>query len=93
MPIISHRLTAAWTAAASVMACSTLCTAVVYAEAAGLPDLSASVVIHADAPGATIYRHIYGQFAEHLGRGIYEGVWVGEHSKIPNVRADLEPMW
>src|SRR6201986_2575109 len=36
-------------------------------------------------PGAVIDRHIYGQFAEHLGRGIYEGIWVGENSKIPNI--------
>ena len=43
-----------------------------------------TVVIHADQPGARIDRHIYGQFAEHLGRGIYEGVWVGEDSPIPN---------
>jgi len=46
---------------------------------------AASVVIHADQPGPRIDRHIYGQFAEHLGHGIYEGVWVGEHSRIPNV--------
>lgn len=31
-----------------------------------------------------IDRRIYGQFAEHLGRGIYEGLWVGENSGIPN---------
>ena len=43
-----------------------------------------SAVIHADQPGPQIDRHIYGQFAEHLGRGIYEGVWVGENSPIPN---------
>ncbi len=48
--------------------------------------LGASVLIHTDQPGAKIDRHIYGQFAEHLGRGIEEGVWVGEHSAIPNVR-------
>ena len=48
--------------------------------------LSASAIIHMDQPGARIDRHIYGQFAEHLGRGIEEGVWVGEHSSIPNVR-------
>ena len=36
--------------------------------------------------GARIDRHIFGQFAEHLGRGIYEGVWVGPDSKIPNTR-------
>jgi alpha-N-arabinofuranosidase len=36
--------------------------------------------------GPKIDRHIFGQFAEHLGRGIYEGVWVGTDSKIPNTR-------
>ncbi len=45
-----------------------------------------TATIHADQPGAKIDRHIYGQFAEHLGRGIYEGVWVGPKSKIPNTR-------
>ncbi len=29
---------------------------------------------------------IYGQFSEHLGRGIYEGLYVGEDSPIPNVK-------
>jgi alpha-N-arabinofuranosidase len=28
--------------------------------------------------------NIYGHFAEHLGRCIYDGVWVGEDSPIPN---------
>ena len=28
---------------------------------------------------------IYGHFAEHLGRCIYGGIFVGEDSKIPNV--------
>ncbi|HEX3913595.1 MAG TPA: alpha-L-arabinofuranosidase C-terminal domain-containing protein [Steroidobacteraceae bacterium] len=46
----------------------------------------ASAVVHADQFGAKIDRHIFGQFAEHLGRGIEEGVWVGEHSPIPNIR-------
>ena len=31
-----------------------------------------------------IPREIYGQFAEHLGRCIYGGIWVGEDSEIPN---------
>ncbi len=44
------------------------------------------VSIQADKPGHTISRYLYGQFAEHLGRGIYEGVWVGENSSIPNTR-------
>ncbi len=37
-------------------------------------------------PGVPIDRHIFGQFAEHLGHGIYEGIWVGPESKIPNTR-------
>ena len=28
---------------------------------------------------------IYGHFSEHLGRCIYEGLYVGENSEIPNV--------
>lgn len=31
-----------------------------------------------------ISKYIYGQFAEHLGRCIYEGLYVGEDSEIPN---------
>jgi alpha-N-arabinofuranosidase len=36
--------------------------------------------------GAKIDRNIFGQFAEHLGSGIYEGIWVGPDSPIPNTR-------
>jgi alpha-N-arabinofuranosidase len=38
----------------------------------------------ADMPGAVINPNIYGHFAEHSGRCIYEGIWVGPRSKIPN---------
>src|SRR3990170_2255507 len=48
--------------------------------------VTATVTIHAEKPGPQISKHIYGQFAEHLGFGIYEGIWVGEDSKIPNTR-------
>jgi alpha-L-arabinofuranosidase len=44
------------------------------------------LTIQADKPGAVINRDIFGQFAEHLGTGIYGGVWVGKNSPIPNVR-------
>ena len=37
-------------------------------------------------PGAKIDRNLFGQFAEHLGHGVYEGVWVGPDSAIPNTR-------
>jgi len=33
-----------------------------------------------------IHKEIYGHFSEHLGRCIYEGIFVGEDSKIPNTR-------
>jgi len=36
--------------------------------------------------GAKIDRNIFGQFAEHLGHGVYEGIWVGPDSGIPNTR-------
>jgi alpha-N-arabinofuranosidase len=44
------------------------------------------LTIHADRPQGVIHRNIYGHFAEHLGRCIYEGIWVGEDSPIPNTR-------
>ncbi|WP_454828707.1 alpha-N-arabinofuranosidase [Pseudoxanthomonas wuyuanensis] len=43
-------------------------------------------MLRADQPGATVSRNLFGQFAEHLGFGIYGGIWVGEDSKIPNTR-------
>ena len=45
---------------------------------------SVELSIQADQPGPKISRFLYGQFAEHLGRGIYEGIWVGPDSPIPN---------
>jgi len=40
----------------------------------------------------TISPNIYGHFLEHIGGVIYDGVWVGEKSKVPNIdgiRKDL----
>ncbi|MDT7838890.1 alpha-N-arabinofuranosidase [Aquabacterium sp. OR-4] len=42
--------------------------------------------IQPDPPGPTIARQIYGQFAEHLGSGVYGGLWVGPDSPIANTR-------
>lgn len=53
---------------------------------------SLTAVINLDLPGARISRHIYGHFAEHLGRCIYGGFYVGEDSSIPNeggIRLDV----
>ena len=46
----------------------------------------ATLTIRAGEPGPKISRHIYGHFAEHLGRDIYDGLWVGPTSSIPNTR-------
>ena len=48
--------------------------------------LAATAVIRGDEDGGRISRHIYGHFAEHLGRCIYDGIWVGEDSAIANTR-------
>ncbi len=48
------------------------------------PATSATGEIHADRPGPRMNRQVFGQFAEHLGHGIYGGIWVGEKSAIPN---------
>ncbi len=34
--------------------------------------------------GPKISKYLYGQFSEHLGRGIYGGIYVGPDSDIPN---------
>ena len=53
---------------------------------------NATAVINLDIEGPTISRHLYGHFAEHLGRCVYGGFWVGEDSPIPNeggIRLDV----
>lgn len=48
--------------------------------------------INANKECSHIAPEIYGQFSEHLGRCIYEGIYVGEDSDIPNkngIRTDV----
>jgi alpha-L-arabinofuranosidase len=57
--------------------------------AAGLSALEAAqapahIEILPAEPIGTISPEIYGHFIEHLGGVIYDGVWVGPDSKIPN---------
>ncbi|GIE90775.1 alpha-N-arabinofuranosidase [Actinoplanes regularis] len=47
--------------------------------------MTIETVINVDLDGPRINRHVYGHFAEHLGRGIYGGFYVGEDSDVPNV--------
>jgi alpha-N-arabinofuranosidase len=59
----------------------------VVAHAAPAPaGEAASATLEADHPGATYDRHVFTQFAEHLGHGIYGGLWVGTDLTIPNTR-------
>jgi alpha-L-arabinofuranosidase len=58
--------------------------AAVAAPAAAAEKVQVSVDV--SRTGAKIDRNIFGQFAEHLGHGIYEGIWVGPDSTIPNTR-------
>ena len=44
------------------------------------------LVINADKKSGKINKNIYGHFSEHLGRCIYEGIFVGEDSSIPNIK-------
>jgi alpha-L-arabinofuranosidase len=65
----------------------TICLAVtVFCSAPAMAQSVTEGRIMADKPGPVISRHIYGQFSEHLGRSIYDGVWVGPDSSIPNTR-------
>ena len=50
------------------------------------PVDGATAVIHGGQPGPVYDRRIFTQFAEHLGNGIYGGLWVGPKSPIPNTR-------
>lgn len=43
------------------------------------------LIIDAGKGKVVINKNIYGHFAEHLGRCIYDGIWVGPDSRIPNI--------
>jgi alpha-N-arabinofuranosidase len=45
-----------------------------------------TITLQTDKVEINISKDIYGQFAEHLGRCVYEGIWVGENSPIPNTK-------
>jgi alpha-N-arabinofuranosidase len=50
------------------------------------------IVVDGVTPSNTISRHIYGHFAEHLGRCIYDGFWVADSLNVPKkdrIRLDI----
>lgn len=71
-----RRTTARLLMSASALAC---CSA-----AANTDNKPTSATIYADRPGSIYDKRIFTQFAEHLGTGIYGGLWVGDDKSIPN---------
>jgi alpha-N-arabinofuranosidase len=51
--------------------------------AAQSPESRVDILLN--EPVGTIAPEIYGHFVEHLGGVVYDGIWVGEGSRIPNV--------
>lgn len=45
-----------------------------------------SLKLKSDSLNVKISKEIYGHFSEHLGTCIYEGIYVGENSDIPNIK-------
>lgn len=50
------------------------------------PATPVTLTLAPESTGDRIPRELYGHFAEHLGRCVYEGIWVGEDSEIPHQR-------
>lgn len=53
------------------------------AQEARLADARIEILLN--EPIGRIAPEIYGHFAEHLGGVVYDGIWVGDNSKVPNV--------
>jgi len=66
-------------------AAASTATAIVFGRRTSLAQQASShIEVLVDEPIATIAPEIYGHFTEHLGSVIYDGIYVGEDSKIPN---------
>lgn len=56
------------------------------AQRNGNETTTVTATIHSARPGPVISKYIFSQFAEHIGTGIYGGLWVGTKSQIPNTK-------
>lgn len=74
MTITKRRSVLAFLLAASALS------APAHADTDGQPT---SATLRADQPGPVYDKRIFTQFAEHLGNGIYGGLWVGDDKSIP----------
>src|SRR5437016_5030927 len=71
--------------AGSPLVRSLLASLTLLAVAMAAPAVAAQKValfIDVSKPGPKIDRNLFGQFAEHLGHGVYEGIWVGRTPKF-----------
>lgn len=66
---------------AALLLCATALTSSAQADTGGKPT---TATISAATPGPVYDKRIFTQFAEHLGNGIYGGLWVGNDKAIPN---------
>ena len=64
--------------AAGALACAAL--------GASAQVVEARLTVSQDATAPRIEPTVYGHFVEHLGRGVYGGLWVGPESPTPNTR-------
>jgi alpha-N-arabinofuranosidase len=66
-------------------AAATTAASLVFGRRAAFSQMAGShIEILLDEPIGTIAPEVYGHFTEHLGTVIYDGIYVGEDSKIPN---------
>lgn len=57
-----------------------------------IAQTTARVYVNGYDPKITVSRHIYGHFAEHLGRCVYDGFWANEGSQVrktDRIRMDI----
>jgi|GEM_PF-6651707 len=47
--------------------------------------VTATINVKTDQVIGTINPDIYGHFTKHIGGVIYDGIWVGPDSKVPNI--------
>ena len=57
--------------------------ALIYPRSSRAADARVEILVN--EPVADISPNIYGHFVEHLGAVVYDGIWVGENSRIGNI--------
>ncbi len=68
---------------AALLLCCILCLP------SALAQVPQRMIVEADLGRHVISRHLYGHFAEHLGRGIYDGIWTRSETGAWHLREDV----